>query len=275
MEVMLQTVIIVFMLFLCSLCLFAVLVIARDMVAESMGKRKRAFSSDATEPKEQVVKEVTIIKEVPAVAPQAITTVQAPPPAPQPAPEAPAVTEEPPKAEETAPVDEEIVPTVTPASVSEIVDDNAVRFSATQHDMETKYAMLSKDAKAYFDAIAKHALSKEGVKANLTKSYHDYKIGASRLIRMSIKRGEIVCEFVFIDRNFKNYASQADLKFKSSGTVIKVTEPSAVGVAKDGIDLVFNQILEEREYKKQLARERRKAKRQAQAADTTEVTANG
>ena len=92
----------------------------------------------------------------------------------------------------------------------------------------------------------------------------------TRLVRMSIKRGEIVCEFVFIDRNFKNYASQADLKFKSSGTVIKVTEASAVGVAKDGIDLVFNQILEEREYKKQLAKERRRAKRQAQVGSDDE-----
>ena len=271
MEIMLQTVIIVFMLFLCSLCLFAVLVIARDMVAESMGKRKRALSSDATEQKEQIIKEVTIIKEVPAAVPQAAVITpaapQAPQPTPAPVPEKPTVVEEEAEAE----------PAPAPKQESEpdAADDNSVRFSTTQHDMETKYAMLSKDFKAYFDAIAKHALTKEGVKANLTKSYHDYKIGASRLIRMSIKRGEIVCEFVFIDRNFKNYASQADLKFKSSGTVIKVTEPSAVGVAKDGIDLVYNQILEEREYKKQLARERRKAKRQAHTAVEAEVTANG
>ena len=271
MEMMLQTVIIVFMLFLCSLCLFAVLVIARDMVAESIGKRKSAFSAEPSQPQE-IVKEVTVIKEVPV---EVIKEVPAPAPAPvSPAPAAPAPVEE----EESAP---EVVVEVVPEEeivVQEVEedDDNSVKFSTTQHTMDTKYAMLSKEHKGFFDAIAKHALSKEGAKANLSKNYHDYKVGASRLVRMSIKRGEIVCEFVFIDRDFKDYASRADLKIKASATTIRVTEPSAVGVAKDGIDLVFSQIQEEKEYKKQLAREKRRARRQAQSGKEAkeEVGAN-
>ena len=266
MEVMLQTVIIVFMLFLCSLCLFAVLVIARDMVAESMGKRKSAFSADVPAEKEQIIKEVTVIKEVP-VEKEVIVEVPVPAPAPT-----TVVEEKQEKVEEPAPVVETPVAEVEVEKVEED-DDNHVKFSTTQHTMDTKYAMLSKEFKGYFDAIAKHALSKEGAKANLSKNYHDYKIGASRLVRMSIKRGEIVCEFVFIDRDFKDYASKADLKIKASATTIRVTEPSAVGVAKDGIDLVFTQIQEEKEYKKQLAREKRKARRQAQSGQE-EVDAN-
>ena len=266
MEVMLQTVIIVFMLFLCSLCLFAVLVIARDMVAESMGKRKSAYSAEPSRPQEQIVKEVTVVKEVPVEVSReapAPVPVAAPAPAPvvAPAPAPVAVEEEAPAPEtvaEEAPAGEAV------AYQPEEDDGNAVKFSTTQHTMDTKYAMLSKEHKGFFDAIAKHALSKEGAKAYLTKSYHDYKVGVSRLVRMSIKRGEIVCEFVVIDRDFKDYASRADLKIKASATVIRVTEPSAVGVAKDGIDLVFSQIQEEREYKKQLAREKRRARRQGQ-----------
>ena len=273
MEMMLQTVIIVFMLFLCSLCLFAVLVIARDMVAESIGKRKSAFSAEPSQPQE-IVKEVTVIKEVPV---EVIKEVPVPAPAPvSPAPEAPAPVEE--KEEESVP---EVVVEVVPEEEVEVQaveedDDNSVKFSTTQHTMDTKYAMLSKEHKGFFDAIAKHALSKEGAKANLSKNYHDYKVGASRLVRMSIKRGEIVCEFVFIDRDFKDYASRADLKIKASATTIRVTEPSAVGVAKDGIDLVFSQIQEEKEYKKQLAREKRRARRQAQSGKEAkdEVGAN-
>ena len=270
MEIMLQTVIIVFMLFLCSLCLFAVLVIARDMVAESMGKRKSDFAAANEQPKEQIIKEVTVIKEVPVEKDVTVVKEVAPPPMPEPEP-APVVVEpvveEPvaevePEAEEVAAPEAEVMP--------EEDDENAVKFSTSQLTMDQKYAMLSKEYKGYFDAIAKHALSKEGAKSNLTKNYYDYKIGATKLIRMSIKRGEIVCEFVFIDRDFKNYASQVDLKFKSSGTMIKVTEPAAVGVAKDGIDLVYSQLLEEREYKKQQARERRRAKRQAQNAEVKE-----
>ena len=272
MEVMLQTVIIVFMLFLCSLCLFAVLVIARDMVAESMGKRKSAFSADAPQEKEQVIKEVTVIKEVPVEKEVIVEVPVAPAPAPAPVEEAPA----PVAVEEPVAMEEPVVEVAVVAEEVEEEDDNDVKFSTTQLTMETKYAMLSKEQKGYFDAIAKHALSKEGAKANLSKNYHDYKIGASKLVRMSIKRGEIVCEFVFIDRDFKDYASKADLKIKASATTIRVTEPSAVGVAKDGIDLVFNQIQEEKEYKKQLAREKRKARRQAQSGKETkeEVEAN-
>jgi len=271
MEMMLQTVIIVFMLFLCSLCLFAVLVIARDMVAESMGKRKSAFSADDPQQKEQIVKEVTVIKEVP-VEKEVRVEVPVAPPMPEPVPvvAAPVVVEEPAPAVEE-PVEVEEVETVEEV---EEEDPNAVKFSTTQHTMDTKYAMLSKEHKSFFDAIAKHAMSKEGAKANLSKNYEDYKIGASRLVRMSIKRGEIVCEFVFIDRDFKDYASRADLKIKASATTIRVTEPSAVGVAKDGIDLVYNQILEEKEYKKQLAREKRRARRQAQSEKKDEVGAN-
>ena len=248
MEMMLQTVIIVFMLFLCSLCLFAVLVIARDMVAESIGKRKSAFSAEPSGSKEQVVKEVTVIKEVPV---EVIKEVPAPAP----------VNEEEPVPEVVL----EVMPEVEAvAQEVEENDDNSVKFSTTQHTMEAKYAMLSNEHKGFFDAIVKHALSKEGAKEFLSKNYQDYKIGLSRLVRMSIKRGEIVCEFIFIDRDFKDYASRADMKIKPSATTIRVTEPSAVGVAKDGIDLVFTQIQEEKEYKKQLAKEKLKAKRQAQ-----------
>ena len=130
--------------------------------------------------------------------------------------------------------------------------------------------MLSKEQKGYFTEITKHALTKEGTKEFRTRNYYDYKIGMTRLVRMSIKRGEIVCEYVFIDRDFKNYASQADLKLKSSATSIKVGDPAAVGVAKDGVDLVYAQYLEEKEYKKQQAREKRRAKRLSQNSEESD-----
>lgn len=148
-------------------------------------------------------------------------------------------------------------------------DENSVKFSTNQLTMAEKYAMLSKEYKGYFNEIVKHALGKEGTKETQARNYYDYKIGLTRLVRMSIKRGEIVCEYIFIDRDFKNYASQADLKLKSSATAIKVTDPAAVGVAKDGIDLVYQQYLEEKEYKKQQAREKRRARRQQNAEETT------
>ncbi len=64
----------------------------------------------------------------------------------------------------------------------------------------------------------------------------------------------------FIDCEIKNYVAESDVPIKTSATSVKVTEAAAVGVVKDGIDLVCSQITAYREYKKQLAREKRKEK---------------
>ena len=239
---LLQYVIIIFMLFLCVLCLFAVLVIARDVVLETVKRRK-----DKDEDK--VAAPVTIIKEV---------AVPAPAPAPAPVVEE---VKEPEIEKEPEPV---VEAPVVEAETDED-DENAVTFSTTHKlTMEEKYATLSSEYKAYFDAIIKHALAKEGVKENKNTGYYDYKIGAARLVRVAIKRNEIVCEFIFIDQDFKNYAENGNVKMKPSATKIRVTEASAVGVAKDGIDLVCQQIAEEKERKKALAREKRNERRREQ-----------
>lgn len=240
---LLQYVIIIFMLFLCVLCLFAVLVIARDVVLETI-KRRRDKDED------KVAAPVTIIKEV-----------AVPAPAPAPAPVVEEVKEPEPVVEE-APIVEEAP---APVEEAEEDDENAVTFSTTYKlTMEEKYATLSSEQKGYFDAIVKHALSKEGVKENKATGYYDYKIGAARLVRIAIKRNEIICEYIFIDQDFKNYAENGNVKMKPSATKIRVTEASAVGVAKDGIDLVCQQIAEEKERKKALAREKRNERRREQ-----------
>ena len=234
MEFMLQAVVVIFMLFLCALCLFAVVVIARDIVRESASNKKDADAQKSTDEKEpvQVVVQPVLSTAVPA-------PVAEEPVAP--------VVEEP-----VAPIMEEVATAETSDSVSGVV------FSKVSLTMAEKYAALSSEHKRYFDQIVKYALSKEGVTEAKYNSAYDYKIGTYRVVRMTIKRGEIVCEFNFIDRDFKNYASEASVKVKSAGTTVKVTEKLAVGVVKDGIDLVVTQIAADKEYKKALARERRK-----------------
>jgi hypothetical protein len=176
------------------------------------------------------------------------------------APEPTVVVVEAPAKETPAPVEE------APALEEAVEDDGAVAFSTHTLTIEEKYATLSSEFKRYFDDIIKHALSKEGVKEFKHTGSYDYKIGAYRVVRMMIKRGEIVCEFHFIDRDILDYANASNIKMKQSATTIKVTEASAVGAAKDGIDLVCTQIEEDKEYKKELAREKRKEKRR-QAAE--------
>ena len=59
---------------------------------------------------------------------------------------------------------------------------------------------------------------------------------------------------------------------KRSATTVRVSEASAVGVVKDGIDLVCTQIAEDKEYKKNLAKEKRREKRRLAKEDTNKTT---
>ena len=236
METMLQIVVIVFMTFLCALCLFAVVVIARDIVYENARMRREREKERALEKMQTT-----------AIA-QPVAEVIEQPVAPAPAPEPEVV--------------EEVVATTSEEVEEESEEDeNAVAFSRHTQTMEEKYEMLSTEFKRYFDDIAKHALSKEGVKEFKFGSSYDYKIGSYRVVRMMIKRGEIVCEYKFIDRDFRTYASTSNVKMKQSATAVRVLDASAVGVAKDGIDLVCTQIADDKQFKKELAKEKRREKR--------------
>ena len=248
MENMLQAVVVVFMLFLCALCLFAVIVIVRDIIYENAKtRREREMAKEPATPAEPI-----------QVVVQPAPTVIMPAPAPAPVVEqpAPVVAEAP--VEEIEEMPEEVA--VTKAEPEEI-DPDAVTFSRVTLTMEEKYAALSKEHKRFFDDIVRHALTKEGVKEFKRPGFYDYKIGAYRVIRMTIKRSEIVCEFNFIDKDFAEYANSSDVKMKRSATSVRVLEISAVGVAKDGIDLVCQQIADDKERKKELAREKRREKR--------------
>ena len=255
MEGMLQAVVVVFMLFLCSLCLFAVIVIVRDLIYEAAKTRRERAHDErdlnrVLEALEAVSEKVSAPEAIPVVAQPVV--VEAPDPT--------VVAVEAPAKETPAPVEE------APALEEPVEDEGAVAFSTHTLTIEEKYATLSSEFKRYFDDIIKHALSKEGVKEFKHTGSYDYKIGVYRVVRMMIKRGEIVCEFHFIDRDILDYANASNIKMKQSATTIKVTEASAVGAAKDGIDLVCTQIEEDKEYKKELAREKRKEKRR-QAAE--------
>ncbi|MBQ8432679.1 MAG: hypothetical protein IJX28_07320 [Clostridia bacterium] len=253
METMLQAVVVVFMLFLCSLCLFAVIVIVRDIIHEN-SKARMAREREERE----FYRAQELAAQAAKVEPEAIPVVATPAPAPEPEPEPEPEPAPAPVVEEPAPV-EPVAEEPAPAEV----DDGAVTFSTHTLTMEEKYAALSTEYKRYFDDIVRHALSKEGVKEAKHNNSHDYKIGSYRVIRMMIKRGEIVCEFNFIDRDILDYANASNVKMKQSASSMKVTEPAGVGAAKDGIDLVCTQIAEDKAYKKELAKEKRKEKRKA------------
>lgn len=320
MENMLQAVIVVFMLFLCALCLFAVVVIARDIVHESAKARRERDKEEreerlsamekqlAAQVNEKVsntyaiqetplstvgapVAEATVVyQNPPQAAPIQVNVLQNPVPTPIPASleEVPASApaevnndEEASKAALSESEDTEIAVTdlsleetlPSPEDAEEDVEDeedpDEVSFNRLNLSVEEKYATLSTEFKRYFDDIVRHAVSKDGVKEFKRSSSYDYKIGAYKVLRITIKRGEIVCSFNFIDRNFNDYANESNVKIKQSATVVRVYEASGVGVVKDGIDLVCVQIAEDKEHKKEIARAKRRERRRLQKESAT------
>lgn len=143
------------------------------------------------------------------------------------------------------------------------IAEDSVTFSADKGlSLEDKYASLDKSTKNRYDIIADYASKVEGSKRFKNLRYEEYKIGSLRIVRMLIKRGIIVCEFMMQNQTFKSYVMENKISAKQSATVIKVADDASVQVIKDTIDIVVKQIEAEKEIKKQIAREKRKAKRQ-------------
>ncbi|MBO5224054.1 MAG: hypothetical protein J6C23_06060 [Clostridia bacterium] len=171
---------------------------------------------------------------------------------------------------EEAPVEEEVAETVE----EEVAEENKpdVAFNTTAKDsLDDKFFKLDDEQKGFYNEIASYAASKEDSKKFKNLRYEEYKVGKARLVRMLIKRGIVVCEFIMYNSDFKNYVNENKVSVKQAPTVIKITDAAAVQAAKDSMDIVINSINEEKEYKKQQAKERRKAARLAKAAAEAEV----
>lgn len=253
MDNILLVIVSIFMLFLCVLCLFAVMVIVRDIVRES--RERKGKNEDKEEDTTEEVAPAVPVEEIAADEPMVETSIDYEP--------IPEVEED---SSSDLPDGVELI-----ELPEEKEDPSAVSFNRVNLTCEEKYSMLSAEDKAFFDDIARHALTKDGVKELRKSGYYDYKIGAYRVLRMSIKRGEIVCQFTPIDSDFNNYADDSAVKIKQSATTVRVTEPAAVGVVKDGIDLVYKQIEEDKDRKKALALEKRRERRR-KAKELSEET---
>ena len=222
----------VFMVFVSVMCLFSALVVLRDIVKEIAESKRQA--------KAQTVQVVEKCVETPCVLPET----------PKP------VVEE--VKEETA------LEEVAVTSVEE--KEGNISFSANnKQTLDEKYASLSQKDKSRYNEIVEYAKKVEGNRCFKNDRYEEYKVGKNRLVRMLIKRGVIICEFILQNSDFKNYVNENKISVKQSATSLKILDSASVAVAKNSIDIAVNAINEEKEYKKQLAREKRRAKNQNKA----------
>ena len=281
---------IVFMVLVCFFCVFCMGIALMDMVGEAMNRKKRrqleaetltqAIVDSTKQPAPE--KEPAPVVEEPAPVVEEVVEPVAEETAEPEATEEVLTAAEAPVAEEAAPVEEVAVAEEAPAAEEEAVEeapaeetpaeeeDGAVSFrlnAANQETLDEKYLALSKEEKGYYDAILFHAVGKEGSRRFRTARHEEIKIGRTRLVRMSIKRGVVTCEFTLYNTDFKNYIDENKLSVKHASTVLKITSQAAVQAAMDSIDLAVQSAEREKEYKKQLARENRKQARLAKAAE--------
>ncbi|MBR2464138.1 MAG: hypothetical protein IKB41_01730 [Clostridia bacterium] len=264
-----EVVFMIFMTFVSVVALFAVMVVVRDVVKESYITKR---INNAAERERDVAMREAILAEKEAEAYLSSRKQE------KALEEAPAVSEVP---VEEAPAKEVAVAEVVAEPVAEVVseaeavqepealndaqedEEGTVSFSAsTSQTLEEKYLELSSEQKRFYDDIIKYAAGKEASRRYYNQRYEEYKIGSKRIVRLRIKRGVVYCEFLLTNSDFRNYISENKIPVKQAATVIKVVDAATVDAVKNSIDIAVQLIEEEKAYKKQLAREKRKQARE-------------
>ena len=220
--------------------MFCMFVIARDVVLDEKERREKKNNQNAV----SVVKPSEVVKPADAVKPVEVAEVLSV------APNAAA---------------EEVAPTT-------VNDDSAVVFSTATQTLEEKYLELTPEYKGYYDEIVKCAMAVEGSKRIKNANYEEYKVGMSRLVRLKIKRGIVVCELVISNLTFKTYVNDNKVAMKQAPASIKVIDAAACAAVKDSIGIAVKAIEEERAYIKEQAKIRRRERRleARENASTTE-----
>ncbi len=149
-------------------------------------------------------------------------------------------------------------------------DESTVAFSAAPQSLDEKYLELDAESKGYYDEIVRCAMSVAGSKRFKNASYEEYKVGSNRLVRIKIKRGIVICELVIPNLAFKSYVNTNKVAMKQAPATIKVIDEQSLNAVKHSMGIAMQAIEEERAYKKEQAKLRRKQakKAAAEAADT-------
>ena len=216
--------------------IFCVVVVTRDIVTEERAEKNASEAATAT----------PVVVYQPAPAPQQTEEPEVEEPTEEPATEETAVTEE---------------------DAEEAEDDGVVNFATGTKTLDEKYLELTPEFKGYYDEIVRFANTVEGSKRYKNANYEEYKVGKNRLVRLKIKRETVICELVIPNLAFKNYVSENKVEVKQAPATIKVVDDATLSAVKDSMQIAINAIEEERAYKKEQAKLRRRQKR---AAESTE-----
>lgn len=157
----------------------------------------------------------------------------------------------------------EVVKEKTPVEdkINNAVDEGNVNFDAYKKTLDEKYRELDSTSRIYYDEIVKTAMAVENSKRFKNNNYEEYKLGSSRIVRLKIKRDTVIAELLIPNLTLKEYISDNKVEAKLAPTVIKVVDKDSLEAVKDSIGIAVKVILEEKELKKEQAKEKRRLAR--------------
>ena len=225
--------------------IFCLVIICRDVVIDSLDRRnERKKKREAEEKTESKIEEQKAVEEIAAAKP-----------------------------EENV-VKKEVIVLADDESLQEenakTNTGNVVFDASPETTLDEKYNALPRNIKGYYDEIMVYAASFPDSKRIKNTAYEEYKIGKNRLVRLKIKRGAIICELIIPNPQFKKFIDGNKVSVKQAPAIVKVTDPESLAFVKDSIRIAVDAINEEKEYKKEQKRIRRRELRAQNEQQATE-----
>lgn len=148
-------------------------------------------------------------------------------------------------------------------------DEHSVVFNAQQLTHSEKYAQLEGDNKEWYDRIVTHVCTVKGIKRKLSDRYEEFRLFTKRIVRLTIKKGIVQCEYSLGNDELNRFMSGSRLAVKHSTTVIKLVSEKETVAAENAIDIAVAAVLRERaeRHQRDLERRREARRRAASSAD--------
>ena len=178
--------------------------------------------------RERIIEKVMIVEQQKAAEPAVVA---------QPAPE-------PVMAEAAVAADDEELPEGEKEFV--VVQDGII-FNDSKSITEL-YEELSPEQQSYFDELREEALTKPDAELAIAKNFVTVKIGKRNLIKLLIKRGVTVAEFMLENEALKqlrlsNTNKRGKSSIKVKPTVVQVLDLTSLKVAVDMINLAYEELM--------------------------------
>lgn len=173
--------------------------------------------------------------------------------------------------EQVAVVQPEVVEDVEPQTVATPVVDEPkenrefpqgaiIINSSPKLELDEAYENLPTKQKQYFRKLKEYADKKPNATSKESKKYLIVGEGNKPYIKLMIKRNMTVAYFKLENENLKalRRSGNGDVEIKVKETELKIVDDNAFEMAKNMIDLRVQQIAQEKEYLKQLRKEKRR-----------------